>query len=464
MKFRIDKKYLAWGITVFLTFGACLCLYYLLFYNASLRSGFHRAVGIAMPVIDGFVLAYLMTPIVNGLERRFLNPFSKKHFTANGQLSHKQKSKIRGFSILMTVILAIAVLTGFFRLIIPQIIRSIQSIIFQFPFYIRNLSDMILNLMDSNPELESFATEIIDKYSVQLTTWLNEGLMPQINELLISLSQSIWNFLISIWNFIIGFIISIYVLFNKEKFAGQAKKIAYALFEQKNANQLISDFRFTHKTFIGFIGSKIVDSLIIGIICFIFSSLIHLPYALLVSLIVGVTNVIPFFGPYLGAIPSAILILLVNPIQSLYFLIMIIIIQQFDGNFLGPKILGNSTGLSSFWVIFAVTVFGGFFGIIGMIAGVPIFACIYAWVSRFIRHCLKKKQMPADTKDYLNVERIEEGQFIKTPGKPEGKEAGSPFKRITAMFVKNKSGSEDMEDAVSDEVPEVKNSTEETLK
>lgn len=399
-----------------------------------------------MPVIDGFILAYILTPIVNGIERRFLNPFSKKHFTANGHLTHKQKSKIRGLSILMTVILAIAVLTGFFRLIIPQIIRSIQSIIFQFPFYIRNLSDMILNLMDNNPELESFATEMIDKYSVQLTTWLNEGLMPQINELLISLSQSIWNFLISIWNFIIGFIISIYVLFNKEKFAGQAKKIAYALFEQKNANQLISDFRFTHKTFIGFIGGKIVDSIIIGIICFIFSNLIHLPYAMLVSLIVGVTNIIPFFGPYLGAIPSAILILLVNPIQSLYFLIMIIIIQQFDGNFLGPKILGNSTGLSSFWVIFAVTIFGGFFGIIGMIAGVPIFACIYAWVSRFIRHCLTKKQMPADTKVYLNVEKIEEGQFVNIPSKPEGKNAGSPFKRIAAMFVKAKPDNDEESD------------------
>ena len=201
---------------------------------------------------------------------------------------------------------------------------------------------------------------------------------------------------------------------------------------------MISDFRFTHKTFIGFIGGKIVDSIIIGIICFIFSNLIHLPYAMLVSLIVGVTNIIPFFGPYLGAIPSAILILLVNPIQSLYFLIMIIIIQQFDGNFLGPKILGNSTGLSSFWVIFAVTIFGGFFGIIGMIAGVPVFACIYAWVSRFIRHCLTQKQMPADTNVYLNVEKIEEGQFVNIPSKPEGKNAGSPFKRIAAMFVKSK--------------------------
>ena len=443
MKFHIDKKYLAWGLTIFITFGACLCLYYLMFYNANLRSGFHRAVGIAMPVIDGFILAYILTPIVNGIERRFLNPFSKKHFTTNGHLTHKQKNKIRGLSILMTVILAIAVLTGFFRLIIPQIIRSIQSIIFQFPFYIRNLSDMILNLMDSNPELESFATEMIDKYSVQLITWLNEGLMPQINELLISLSQSIWNFLISIWNFIIGFIISIYVLFNKEKFAGQAKKIAYALFAQKNANQLISDFRFTHKTFIGFIGGKIVDSIIIGIICFIFSNLIHLPYAMLVSLIVGVTNIIPFFGPYLGAIPSAILILLVNPIQSLYFLI---IIQQFDGNFLGPKILGNSTGLSSFWVIFAVTIFGGFFGIIGMIAGVPVFACIYAWVSRFIRHCLTQKQMPTDTKDYLNVEKIEEGQFVNIPSKPEGKNAGFPFKRFASMFMKAKPDNDEKSD------------------
>ncbi len=212
----------------------------------------------------------------------------------------------------------------------------------------------------------------------------------------------------ALWNLIIGFIISIYLLGSKEKFAGQAKKIVYAVFDRKAGNELISNFRFIHGTFIGFLGGKIVDSIIIGIICFVCTSVIGTPYSILVSVIIGLTNIIPFFGPWIGGIPSALLVLMVDPKQALYFGILIIVIQQFDGNILGPKILGDSTGLSGFWVIFSITIFGGLFGVLGMVVGVPIFAVFYAGVKSMVNRSLHKRSLPTDLSPYMTVGQIEE--------------------------------------------------------
>ena len=202
--------------------------------------------------------------------------------------------------------------------------------------------------------------------------------------------------------------ISIYVLFSKETFAGQGKKITFALFNTKTANQIIKDTRFISDTFIGFISGKIIDSIIIGFICFAGTSILKMPYALLISVIVGVTNVIPFFGPYLGAIPSTILILMVNPVKCIYFILFILVLQQLDGNFIGPKILGQSTGLSGFWVIFSITIFGGIMGVPGMIIGVPFFAVLYAMIKRLTNRLLLKRGLPSETNKYMNVDYIQD--------------------------------------------------------
>ena len=238
--------------------------------------------------------------------------------------------------------------------------------------------------------------------------FVNTNLLPHINEVLKTVSLSVIGVFKALWNLIIGFIISIYLLGSKEKFAGQAKKIVYAVFDRKAGNELVANFRFIHSTFIGFIGGKIIDSIIIGIICFVCTSIIGTPYSILVSVIIGVTNVIPFFGPWIGGIPSALLVLMVDPRQALYFGILIIFIQQFDGNILGPKILGDSTGLSSFWVIFSITIFGGFFGVLGMIVGVPIFAVFYAGVKSLVNRHLQKRNLPTDLGPYMTVGQIEE--------------------------------------------------------
>lgn len=409
MKFKFEKKYLYWGLTAFLVIAASILFYYVLFHRSSLSNGIATFVGISMPIIDGFVLAYLITPVLNKIEKCIIKPLYKK---ANVPMTAKNKRRMRGLSILVTVVLILIILYEFFGLIIPEVIRSIQSIIFQFPIYVNNLSTWALGLMKNNPDLEEVVNGLIAQYSSKLLDYLNTNLLPHINDLLKTLSLSVIGVFRALWNFVIGFIISIYVLGSKEKFAGQAKKIAYALFDRKAGNEIITNFRFIHSTFIGFIGGKIVDSIIIGIICFICTSIIGTPYAILVSVIVGVTNVIPFFGPWIGGVPSALLVLMVDPIQALYFIILILIIQQFDGNILGPKILGDSTGLSGFWVIFAITIFGGLFGVLGMVVGVPIFAVFYAGVRAVINRMLRKKELPTDIQPYMTVGQIDEAKVF----------------------------------------------------
>ena len=409
MKFKFEKKYLYWGLTAFLVIVASILFYYILFHRSSLSYGIKTLLGIAMPIIDGFILAYLMTPVLNKIEKYIIKPLYVK---AKIPLTDKSKRRMRGLSILVTVVLILIICYEFFGLIIPEVVRSIQSIIFQFPIYINNLTNWALGLMKNNPDLEETVNGLITQYSPKLLEYFNTNLLPHINELVKTLSMSVLSIFKALWNFVIGFIISIYVLGSKEKFAGQAIKIAYALFDRKAGNEVISNFRFIHSTFIGFIGGKIVDSIIIGIICFVCTSIIGTPYAILVSVIIGVTNVIPFFGPWIGGIPSALLVLMVDPMHALYFTILILIIQQFDGNILGPKILGDSTGLSGFWVIFAITIFGGLFGVPGMVVGVPIFAVFYAGVRASVNKMLRKKELPTDIQPYMTVGQIEESKVF----------------------------------------------------
>jgi len=419
MNFRWDKKYLYWGITAFLVICASICFYYLLFHSNNLWSGIRTIINIAMPIIDGFVMAYILSPVVNHIEGKLLYPLYGLAMGSNKQeIGLKAKKRLRKISILATTILVGAFLYCFFSILIPQLAGSIQSIILQFPYYIKNLNDWILGIFENNPDLEETATVFLTRYSPKLEEWVTSELIPQVNALLRVVSTGLIGSVIGVaralWNLLIGFIISIYLLDGKENFAGQGKKVVYSLYNRETANIFISNVRFIHRTFIGFISGKIVDSIIIGIICYVGTNLMGTPYAMLVSVIIGVTNVIPFFGPYMGAIPSAILILMVNPPQCLYFIIFILILQQFDGNILGPKILGDSTGLGSFWVIFSITLFGGIFGILGMIIGVPVFAVIYAGIKAITNRRLEEKNLPSGTLAYMKVRRIEEdGTFIR---------------------------------------------------
>ena len=404
MKINIDKKHISLGITSFLVVASSICFYYLLFPGDRFLGKINAILVIASPVIYGIILAYLLTPIVNTIEKKLLSPL----FTKSSEMNSTKKKWMRFLSVLMTVIIVILFIYGFFSILIPNVISSVKSISFAFPIYVNNLMHFADKYFEANPDIEALFNQLVSTYSVEIDKYLNNTIIPQMESLLKTVSLSLISVLKAMWNLIIGLIISIYVLCSKEIFAGQSKKIIYAIFSTKTANSLIKDFRFISDTFIGFISGKIVDSIIIGIICFIGTSLLKIPYALLVSVIVGITNIIPFFGPYLGAIPSAILILMINPIKCITFIIFILILQQVDGNVIGPKILGQSTGLSGFWVIFSITIFGGLFGFLGMIIGVPFFAVVYAMTRRIIDRMLKKRNLPISTSEYMDLDHIDE--------------------------------------------------------
>lgn len=447
MKFRPNKKYIHMGIILLAVTICSLCFYYLLFHSSQFGIGMKALSEIAMPIIYGFIFAYLLTPVVNKIEVQVLQPLLQK---CKIEMTVKRKKLLRGTSIIITIAIVLLTLYGFFSLVIPHLLESIRSISIQFPLFMFTINRWVINFGADNPDVMKFIMDNIAKYSVEIQAYLNTNIIPQMENLVKSVSLSLLGLFQALWNLLIGIIISCYVLYNKELFAGQVKKIIFALFKTKFANTVIRNIRFVSKTFIGFIGGKIIDSIIIGFLCFFGTSLMNTPYAVLISVIVGITNVIPFFGPYLGAIPSAFLILMVNPLQCFYFLIFILILQQFDGNFLGPRILGESTGLSGFWVIFSITIFGGIFGIPGMIVGVPFFAVLYAGVKGYVNKKLSLKGLSQDTTDYLDVGSIEDQVFIKYL--PEKKKARSlftgkikenlPSHTKTEEFLRDKSESE----------------------
>lgn len=425
------NEYVKWGLTAFFVVLGGFVSYYIIFHLSSLSSTLKNIFSILMPIIDGLVLAYLLAPLVNAVERSLLKPAFELL-----KISEK-RSQRRFLSIFITYAVVIWVIYEFFSIVIPQIRNSILTIIDQFPSYVNTLTIWISKLLDDHPAIEKNVMDLINKSSISVEEFINTEVIPQLNNLIMVVSMSVYSIFKEFWNLIIGFVISIYLLASKELFAAQAKKIIYAFLSLERANRFISNARFANKTFGGFFVGKILDSIIIGVLCFAVTSIIGTPFCVLISVIIGVTNIIPFFGPFLGAIPSILLILFVDPLQAVYFVISVIILQQVDGNIIGPKILGSSTGLSSFWVIFSITLFGGIWGIFGMIVGVPIFAILFAFMKSLVESRLVSRNLSPETKNYFRLISIntESKEFVEFPV-----DAKKPFMHITTFLVKGHHG------------------------
>lgn len=431
MKFRWDKKYLYWGVTALTVICASMLFYFGIFHMDVLIRGFRILSSVMMPVIFGVVIAYLLTPVVNFLEQKFFFPLMKRRKI---EINKKKKKAVRYICVFFALLFALLIIYSLMAMIVPSIVESIISIINDMPRYVQNVGNWLNSILKDNPELRSTAIDFFNSYSSKMETWMNVQLLPQLKEVLQQFTTGVFGALVFIKNFLIGAIISVYLMADKEGFLTQGKMFIYAAFDAERANDIIRGCRFVNKTFGGFVNGKIVDSAIIGVLCYILTSVIGTPYAILVSVIVGVTNVIPFFGPYLGAIPSAFIILLVNPMQCLYFLITILLLQQFDGNILGPKILGGSTGLSSFMVIVAILLFGGILGIPGMIIGVPVWAVIVAGLKYLRNSWLKKKDLPTEDHlyqdvDYIDPETLEPVKLVTEEKKEENEKKKRSFLR-----------------------------------
>ncbi len=408
------------SVATFLTFCCCAIFFFFLYRSEAFGAYIKKIIYILQPIIIGIVLAYLLNPIVDTFES-WMRPVLEKYTKSKKRA--KALSRMLGITggwLFFAIIIVVLVAS-----ILPTITDSIMNMIRTFPEEVNNLLKWINEIVEDGSELGIFMNEVIVSTSTWFEGWLKGTFLPQIEHYLGSIMSGAVAGVKLVLNIFIGFIVSVYVLSSKEKFAGQAKKIIYACLKPSQANVLIDTARKSHELFGGFISGKLLDSLIIGVLAYIVLSIMKMPHTMLVSVIIGVTNIIPFFGPFIGAIPSFLIILLQNPMKSLYFLIFILILQQIDGNIIGPKILGNSTGLTSFWIVFSTTFFGGLWGFLGMVLGVPLTAVIYYIVGQIVGYMLKKRRIPVDTESYIKLRKIDKKTNQPIYGKAEKKQEES---------------------------------------
>ncbi len=410
MKRLLENKHARLMFMIFIV-GALLIIFNQIVGNyESFSEGVGTIKTIISPFIYGFVMAYLLSPIYNATVRG-LYKLLGKYF--------KNKQRLFSFCKLVASVVAVVCLigavAGLIALIVPQVIESLTGILKSLPQRLTQLSALfndITSKMD-NKRLAMKMSEIYAQVQTNLIELAQTKLLPGMGTLVGQVSTQVILTLKTMMNVMIGVMACVYMLNSKERFQGQFKKVILATLPKEKAEAVFDFAKFTNRTFGGFINGKIIDSIIIGIICFILMKIFGFPYPILISAIIGITNVIPFFGPFIGAIPAAIIILLVSPIHALYFLILIFILQQVDGNIIGPAILGNTTGIASFWVLFSIVIGGGLFGFIGMVLGVPVFAIIYYYFSRSINKRLEAKGLEFRTDSYeeLNKYKIDKEEL-----------------------------------------------------
>ena len=404
------RTYIYWGVTALAVLLLLVAAVFVVIRWSLVAALGAKIAHILAPVIYGAVFAYLLNPVYNWVQAAVMK------LTKDIIPDEKGRKRLGGFlGTLASMCLLVAVVVGLISMLIPQLISSIRGVMETLPSSINNLEIWLEKILADNPDLEQQVMQHYGAAADYLQNWLTNVVVPNIYRIIGSVSSGVVLVVRAVFDILIGLIVMVYLLNMKEKLLAQAKMIIYGVFPLKIANKVIEEGRYVHQVFGGFIIGKLLDSLIIGLICFVLLGFANMPYVLLVSVIVGVTNVIPFFGPFIGAIPSAFLILLSDPMKCLYFLIFVLLLQQFDGNILGPKILGDSTGLSSFWVLFSILLFGGLMGFVGMIIGVPTFAVMYRLVTEFTTWRLGKKALSGNLNEYDRLNYIDETEqtYIK---------------------------------------------------
>ena len=398
-----NEVYVKWGLTAVAVILVALVISLVFNKLGYIAVTIKAIVSTVSSVLYGVVMAFLTAPVYDKISDRLAKIFSS--------LFPKWKSPIKLAKFIATLaclVILIFVIFALIMMIIPELVNSISNVINYAPDGMLKLEDWLKDILNKNPDLEKLVIGNYQDISDRLSDFATTNVLPNVNTYIKNLSSGVLNALGVIVNIIIGMMVMMYLLNMKTTLASQAKKIVYAIAGVKIGNEIVTEARYIKDMFEKFIVGKIIDSIIIGIINYIFMAVIHMPYALLISVVVGVTNVIPFFGPFIGAIPSIVLLLLISPIMALQFAIWILVLQQVDGNIIGPKILGQTTGLPSFWVLFSILLFGGLFGIVGMIIAVPTWAIIYRTISRVSEYFLRKKGLEPDSKHYMDLDYIDE--------------------------------------------------------
>ena len=396
-----DRKYFKWGLTALGVIFISILLVVIFTNLPGFFAMIRELMGILSPLIIGVVIAFLLNPLANFVDCR-LQPFLLRR-----KMKPEKAEKLsRVAALLFALVMGVLIVYAFFSILMPQLYDSVVGIASNAQVYYESAERWITNILEDNPEILGYVERALDAGFDFIKNWLTTSFLSDVQKVVSTLTTSVVAVVSGVINFLVGFVASIYILWSKKTFLAQVKKIIVALFKPATAEHLFEIGRYSNRIFNGFVIGKNIDSLIIGVLCYIGMAILKLPYPALVATIVGVTNIIPFFGPFIGAVPCALLILLVNPLQAFYFIIFIIVLQQIDGNVIGPKILGNTVGISGFWVLASITVATGLFGFAGMLLGVPVFAIIYMIISNAINAALRKKGRPTITSDYYGIIRL----------------------------------------------------------
>lgn len=390
-KIKVTNKYFQQAIVILLVGITLIVAYYVVNHMPVIKSGVAKINDILMPFYMGIIVAYLLCPVYNATVR-LVYKMNKSRFAR--PVSCFRLSRILGT--LAALALLVIVVAGLMVMVIPDLWDSIMGLVLDSPNMAAKAQAWIQLHVDEHPELALLMQGKLENMSESLMAWGQERLLPGMEAIMTGVVGTLGTVL----DVFVALIICVYILNSKEIFMAQSRKLILAMFKEKKAEEIFDFGRLCNQTFGGFINGKIIDSAIIGVLCFIAMTLMKLPMTMLISVVVGVTNIIPFFGPFIGAIPSILILLIIDPISAVKFGIMVLILQQLDGNVIGPKILGKTTKLASFWVMFAIIVGGGLFGFIGMILGVPVFAIVYTYVRRGVNGKLREKQLETDTGAY----------------------------------------------------------------
>ncbi len=427
--FKWDKKYLYWGVTAFCVVVASITFFWLL----NTWNGARRAMGVVIsalaPIIYGFCIAYLLNKVLVIFEDRVFKKLCQKLFKKNPV---KARKAARVFAIIVTLLLALGLIAGIFSIVLPELYNSVVTVVSNSRNYLQSAINWLQKAFDGYA-LEPVAVEWINTISQKVVDWLENDVLPNITKLLGSITGGVISVISTIFNLFVGLVISVYVMYNKETFAAQAKKLTYSIFRVKTANIIMSELDSINDAFGNYIVGTVIDSMIVGLINYIFMALMGMPYTALVTIIVAVTNLIPVFGPFIGAIPSTLLILLENPTQALIFVIFTVVLQQVDGQILKPRIHASRTGLSGFWIMFAILFFGGLFGIFGMVIGVPVTTVLYNLFRRLNNRRLASRSLPEDTAFYRSLESIDPDTLEPTYAAPD---VGERESKVTAILSK----------------------------
>ena len=377
------KPYLYGMLAGFGAISLSIIFFFLIYRFQGFGDAISKLTSILMPFIYGAVIAYLLKPVCNCVED-FLRRL----------LPEKMSGAANMLAVAFSLLFGLLIVYALFMMIVPQLITSVTTLYYTAR---NNLSDFVdwmakQEIVASNKQLLDFIETSYDNLQDTVDNLVRTKLVPSMQSILSGAALGVMSIVTFLKNVVIGLIVSVYLLASRKKFGQQGKLILYSLIKPRWADLILEEISYADKMFGGFINGKILDSAIIGVLCYIACIILKFPSALLVSVIIGVTNVIPFFGPFIGAIPATLLILIQNPIKALWFILFILVLQQVDGNIIGPKILGNTTGLSSFWVLFAILLFGGLWGFVGMIIGVPLFAVIYDVLKKFVFHGLRRHE------------------------------------------------------------------------